>query len=415
MLLPKTRLEPHDITVVFNRNDPLSIRIALYYQTQRHIPMANIIGVGFEPGQDTLDESVFKTLYADIVARMPAATQAFALAWTLPYRAGCMSITSAFATGYDPRYCPEKRCSPTAQSPFYASDSHAPFHDHGIRPAMLLAGKDFKQVKTLIDRGVAADDSFPRGTGYLLSTSDTNRNVRAIHFPQAVRLLHNLFDVKIIRANTLRNRRDVMFYFTGLTWVTGLTGNRFLPGAIADHLTSTGGRLDKDKQMSALRWLEAGATGSYGTVDEPCNFLRKFPAPAIVMERYLQGETLLEAYWKSVAWPGEGVFIGEPLACPYCGHWLTRTPDTVSLRTQALAPGNYQLSAITPPHGGFAQAWVITIKSRGMQTFSFPGLTHPYYILERIRTENPNRPCTGGQPCLQSPKPPFLNPPGKVQ
>ena len=25
----------------------------------------------------------------------------------------------------------------------------------------------------------------------------------------------------------------------------------------------------------------------------------------------------IEAYWKSVAWPGQGVFIGEPLARPY--------------------------------------------------------------------------------------------------
>jgi threonine synthase len=29
--------------------------------------------------------------------------------------------------------------------------------------------------------------------------------------------------------------------------------------------------------MSALRWLEAGASGSYGTVVEPCNHPAKFP------------------------------------------------------------------------------------------------------------------------------------------
>jgi hypothetical protein len=26
---------------------------------------------------------------------------------------------------------------------------------------------------------------------------------------------------------------------------------------------------------------------------------------------------LIEAYWKSVAWPGQGIFIGEPLARPF--------------------------------------------------------------------------------------------------
>jgi len=69
--------------------------------------------------------------------------------------------------------------------------------------------------------------------------------------------------------------------------------------------------------MSALRWLEAGATGSYGTVVEPCNLVQKFPNPPVVIGHYLQGETLIEAYWKSVLMPGQGIFIGEPLAEPF--------------------------------------------------------------------------------------------------
>jgi xylose isomerase len=35
------------------------------------------------------------------------------------------------------------------------------------------------------------------------------------------------------------------------------------------------------------------------------------------MRHYLSGDTAIEAYWKSVVWPGQGVFIGEPLARPY--------------------------------------------------------------------------------------------------
>lgn len=31
----------------------------------------------------------------------------------------------------------------------------------------------------------------------------------------------------------------------------------------------------------------------------------------------VRGDTLLEAYWKSVAMPGQGLFIGEPLARPF--------------------------------------------------------------------------------------------------
>jgi uncharacterized protein (TIGR03790 family) len=109
----------------------------------------------------------------------------------------------------------------------------------------------------------------------------------------------------------------VMFYFTGLTHVKAIGSNRYLPGAIADHLTSSGGKLFGSRQMSILRWLDAGATASYGTVVEPCAFTQKFPNPGIVIERYLNGESLIEAYWKSVAWPGQGVFVGEPMAAPY--------------------------------------------------------------------------------------------------
>ena len=58
---------------------------------------------------------------------------------------------------------------------------------------------------------------------------------------------------------------------------------------MADHLTSAGGKLVNGKQMSALRWLEAGATGSFGTVVEPCNFPHKFPNPVVAMEHYLNG------------------------------------------------------------------------------------------------------------------------------
>jgi hypothetical protein len=120
-----------------------------------------------------------------------------------------------------------------------------------------------------------------------------------------------------VQAYALMNARDVLFYFTGKDRVDGLDTLRFLPGAIADHVTSAGGQLTDSSQMSALRWLEAGATGSYGTVVEPCNLPQKFPHPAVVAAMYLRGETLIEAYWKSVAMPGQGVFVGEPLAAPF--------------------------------------------------------------------------------------------------
>lgn len=264
-----------------------------------------------------MSRTEFQRIKKEVDKATPAHVQAYAVAWTQPYRVGCMSITTALAMGFDKAFC-SKPCGPTKPDPYFNSNSLRPYDDYGIRPAMMLAGRDFKEVKKLIDRGVAADHTFPHGTGYLVSTSDKERNVRAVLYPELIeRYIEGPYDIRLVKANFIKNRKNVLFYFTGIERVKALGTIQFAPGAIADHLTSAGGDLFGKDQMSILRWLEAGATGSYGTVTEPCNFPEKFPLPGVVIDRYLRGEKLIEAYWKSVAWPGQGLFVGEPLAAPF--------------------------------------------------------------------------------------------------
>jgi len=142
-----------------------------------------------------------------------------------------------------------------------------------------------------------------------------------VFYPEIIkRYEEGPFDIRLVKANFIQNRNNVLFYFTGIEHVKALNTIQFFPGAIADHLTSAGGDLFGKIQMSILRWLEAGATGSYGAVAEPCNFPEKFPRPGVVIDHYLRGERLIEAYWKSVAWPGQGLFVGEPLAAPFASR-----------------------------------------------------------------------------------------------
>lgn len=314
--LPRTGIQADELAVLVNEDDPLSVRVAEYYQQARNIPEENIIRLRFPPGRSALPAPEFAALKTEIDRRTPSRVQAYAVAWTQPYRVGCMSLTSALAFGFDDKYC-SSACGPTAASRYFNEASTRPFYDFQMRPAMMLAGASFEQVKALIDRGVAADHSMPGGTAYLLETSDAARSVRAGGFKEAQEELRAAFAVEILKADALKERKDVMFYFTGQSSVAALETLDFLPGALADHLTSFGGQLTDSKQMSSLRWLEAGATASYGTVVEPCNHLQKFPMPGVAMFHYLQGATAIEAYWKSVFWPGEGVFIGEPLARPF--------------------------------------------------------------------------------------------------
>ena len=88
-------------------------------------------------------------------------------------------------------------------------------------------------------------------------------------------------------------------------------------GLLADHLTSSGGDLFGTEQMSALRWLEAGVTASYGAVTEPCAYADKFPTASVLVKNYFRGNTVLEAYTKSVRQPSQGIFVGDPLARPF--------------------------------------------------------------------------------------------------
>ena len=351
--IPKHRLDASELAVIVNDQDPLSIAIADYYRKRRAIPDRNIIHISFPAQRSQLDPDQFEALRRMVVASTPAAVQAYALTWALPYRVGCMSITSAFTFGFDKRWCSHTRCAPTAISPYFNSRSATPFTDLELRPTIALAANDIERARALIDRGIASDGSRPGGTAYLVSTTDKARNVRAGIFPTIDKVFSPFLATRTETTDALKDRQDVLFYFTGRKEVEQLDTLRFLPGAIADHLTSTGGQLDGTRQMSALRWLDAGATGSYGTVVEPCNLLGKFPNPGIVMQHYLQGETLIEAYWKSVQMPGEGIFIGEPLAAPFDFLELSRADDRVTLHTWSLAPGSYRLEAAPAPIGPF--------------------------------------------------------------
>jgi len=311
-------LDRSHLAVIVNVRDPLSVRIGEYYAGQRSIIFQNVITVSFSPDTAALTREEFEQVKEQADRQTLPGVQAYALTWAAPYRVGCMSITSAFAFGYDETLCAEG-CKSTRRSPYFNSSARLPFSQLRMRPTMSLAARSFENAKALIDRGILSDSTNPTGTAYLLSTSDKSRDVRRTGYSRVDKLQTNRVRARRLFQDELTDAKDVLFYFIGKERVLGLETLGFVPGAVADHVTSSGGEMPDGGQMSALRWLEAGATGSYGTVVEPCALPQKFPSPAVVIGRYLAGETLIEAYWKSVLMPGQGIFIGEPLAAPFRG------------------------------------------------------------------------------------------------
>ncbi|MEM7467372.1 MAG: TIGR03790 family protein [Pseudomonadota bacterium] len=310
------RLQADKVAVIINDADPLSVKIGRYYAQARGISPFNIARITLPHDRVVLSSGDFKQLQRRIRDQIAPDTEAYVLTWRSPYRVDCMSITSAFTFGFARRYC-ASGCRPTAPNPYFNSPVPSAYRKFRMRLTMTIAAENFEQAKNLIDRGVAADNSQPRGDAYLVITGNKARDTRAGVFEATQDAFGYRLNTYIVNATGIQAKDNVMFYFTGTISVPYLDSLTFLPGAIGDHLTSHGGRLTGSNQMNAIEWLKAGATGSYGTVVEPCNFPQKFPNPKILLEHYLNGDTLVEAYWKSVVWPGQGIFIGEPLSAPY--------------------------------------------------------------------------------------------------
>lgn len=184
---------------------------------------------------------------------------------------------------------------------------------------MLLTGTNLAQAKRLVDAGVNSDGTFPGQTALLARTTDTVRNFRFLSFDDAI------FDTKVRGGYSLvRTNTDAVAALTNLLGLnTGLinftaTSNTFVPGAMADSLTSFGGYLFESSlgQTTLLPLIGAGAAGSYGTIVEPCTYPHKFPSPFNYFYQ-ARGFDLAESYYQSITNPYQGLLVGEPLAAPF--------------------------------------------------------------------------------------------------
>lgn len=321
---PAGRLTAREIGLVVNTADPYSVDVGAAYVRARKLDPEQVLELELPTGPVLLP-SEFEAFATRVRDRFDERIQALALAWRMPYAVGCNSITGALAMGLDAELCRDS-CGASRRSRYFASSSARPYADFGMRLSMLLAAPDVAAAQALIERGVAADGSLahrgvPTTHAHFLITDDRLRNVRVAAYPPAGRLQPVNVDVHIDEQPELVDAERVLLYQTGGTRVDRLETVQFVPGALADHLTSTGGVLDgSTPQMTALAWIAAGATASHGTVSEPCARTEKFPHPQVLLLSCLQGCTAIESYWRSVARPQQSVFVGEPLAAPFASR-----------------------------------------------------------------------------------------------
>ncbi|MFN9004268.1 MAG: TIGR03790 family protein [Betaproteobacteria bacterium] len=316
------RLTAADVGLLVNTADPYSVAVGEHYVRARGMRPEQVLNVEL-PRRATLEPAEFEALRRAIEAHFGPRTQALVLAWVAPYAVACNAITGALALGLDLGLC-ANGCARSRTSGWFNSASHRPLQEPGWRPSMLLAAPSVEAAKSLIDRGVAADGSLmrppdPPAQVLLLDGPDAARQVRTrLYPPGPLAAGRGVVWLEAPATEALPGARRLLIAITGSEQLPLQPPPQWLPGGLGDHLTSWGGDLlGAHGQATAMEWIASGATASHGAVSEPCNHLQKFPHPQVLMGHYLQGATALEAYWRSVAWPQQSLFIGEPLAAPF--------------------------------------------------------------------------------------------------
>lgn len=180
-------------------------------------------------------------------------------------------------------------------------------------------GNSLDEVIRYLRSSAAADATHPAGTIYYARNSDVRSTTREPGFHAASRALVDLgVNSEIVDSVLPDNKTDVaglMFGIADFDW--SASGAVIQPGAICEHLTSSGGVLSANAGQTPLsELLRHGAAGASGAVTEPYAIQAKFPLPWMHVH-YAKGSSLAEAFYQSVTGPYQLLIVGDPLCRPW--------------------------------------------------------------------------------------------------
>lgn len=241
-----------------------------------------------------------------------------------------------------------------------------------------VRGNSVEEILDMIDRSVAVDGTRPGGTFYFMQTTDAARSgPRHNFFPSAVNsIIAEGGQAQHLFAVLPTGQHDVLGIMTG--WASpGIDAADIgiLPGAFCDHLTSFAATFDTESQEKISRWIVKGASGSWGTIEEPCNYPGKFPY-ANMHVFYYKGLSLGEAVFRSVEFvPFQGLLYGDPLTRPFAylpevdvpdapaapvSGTITLTPTAMTAHpTAAIAGYELLINGVLHSEIGFGQAFSV--------------------------------------------------------
>ncbi|MCF7838447.1 MAG: hypothetical protein K9N49_07430, partial [Candidatus Marinimicrobia bacterium] len=400
---------PAGVVVVYDPNDIRSLTMANAYQQARGIPERNLFPYAFPEGftRHTAWDLVYALRGLLAERGLEDQLQALALAAYTPLDSAqttgsalslhsFLYLSPAYSHASIPTYVMANNpaypsSGPTAeafQAPAPAGtqalNAYTEYGGKRVWPVSALgypgrAGNSLGDILRYIGEARAADGTRPEGTIYW----PLNKNIRsttrqsqvgpvtAVWAARGIRYaVHGTEDLngsETTGANWVFNRPDVIGGVVGAANLNPRAGNRYLPGAWVDHLTSFGGRLDDydgfySYQSDAADWLRAGVHGSAGTMEEPGAVASKFPHPHI-HTHFRSGASLSEGFWQSIQLPAQILCLGDPLLQPHA-----RFPVVTILTPAAEAEvsGVIHLQAQAVPAAGqtLAPEWDLFLDGR---------------------------------------------------
>ncbi len=181
-------------------------------------------------------------------------------------------------------------------------------------------GNTVAETLAMIDRSVAVDGTRPDGTFYFMRTTDSARSSpRHGEYASTVSELRSLgAGAEELSAVLPLGQHDCLGIMTGVASTgVGQADLTILAGAFGDHLTSFAAMFGTSSQEKVSSWIAAGASGSWGAVEEPCNYAGKFPRSRLHVY-YYEGSSLGEAVLRSVNYlPFQLLLYGDPLTQPF--------------------------------------------------------------------------------------------------
>jgi len=340
--------------VVVNQTSSNSCELGNYYCQQRQVPPQNVLFINWSGGNTLWTSNDFQTNLVVPLLNMLGTQQLtnqidyVVLSMDIPFQTSFGSTLNSTTTALFYGLRLGNGSDPLGTTNSYAA-SESVFH--GTPPVgapgysfltTMITANSLAQAEQLVNQGVASDGTFPQQPVVLAKSSDPYRNIRYSFFDNTI------FNVNILGVSSiLRTNSDWVMWSDGCQgYQTGLAQfsvpqDMFVPGAVADSLTSFGGIIfGSNSQTNLLAFINAGATGSYGTVAEPDNDTQKFPNPQVYFYQ-ARGFSLAESYYQSVNVPYLGLMVAEPLAAPFArpgfGRWGTNLPNAVLRGTTNLS------------------------------------------------------------------------------